>query len=92
MPDDHHEFDSNVASPPEDMVVARRVFEEGDLEHAAYHVASAISVDPREEYVAFIDELMQPNFGVGDFAPWIAPPARGIHRQPLDFEYVKLPS
>ena len=25
----------------------------------------------------------------GKFANWIAPPARGINRQPADFEYVR---
>jgi len=26
----------------------------------------------------------------GKFAGWIAPPARGINHQPLDFDYVRL--
>jgi benzoyl-CoA 2,3-dioxygenase component B len=26
----------------------------------------------------------------GKFANWIAPPSRGIHGKPLDFEYVRL--
>ncbi len=47
---------------------------------------------PTGEDRDFITELMQPSYGAGDFATWIAPPARGIHRKPLDFEYVKLPS
>jgi len=34
---------------------------------------------------------MQPHYEPGVFAPWIAPPTRGIDQQPTDFEYVKLP-
>ena len=26
----------------------------------------------------------------GRFAKWIAPPARGVNGQPVDFEYVRL--
>jgi benzoyl-CoA 2,3-dioxygenase component B len=32
---------------------------------------------------------MVPVTDPGRMANWIAPPARGIHGQPLDFEYVK---
>lgn len=46
---------------------------------------------PTPDDRAYIEELMQPNFEPGQFAGWIAPPTRGIQRQPLDFEYVKLP-
>jgi benzoyl-CoA 2,3-dioxygenase component B len=35
-------------------------------------------------------ELMQPVYEPGKVAGWIAPPAKGINGQPLDFEYVKL--
>jgi benzoyl-CoA 2,3-epoxidase subunit B len=38
-----------------------------------------------------VKSLMQPALRSGEFASWIAPPARGINHQPLDFEYVKLP-
>lgn len=69
MSDDHHEFDCNVASPAEDMVIARRAFAEGDLHHAAHHAACAISVDPREEHVSFIDEIMEASRDPLDLAP-----------------------
>ena len=39
---------------------------------------------------AYIASLMRPVTEPGKFAGWIAPPARGIHGQPIDFEYVKL--
>jgi benzoyl-CoA 2,3-dioxygenase component B len=37
-----------------------------------------------------VSSLMQPVTERGKFAAWIAPPARGINHQPLDFEYVRL--
>ncbi len=36
----------------------------------------------------FVASLMQPVTEPGKMAGWIAPPKRGIHGQPLDFEYV----
>ena len=39
------------------------------------------------EYVA---SLMQPVTERGKIANWIAPPAKGIHGKPFDFEYVRL--
>jgi benzoyl-CoA 2,3-dioxygenase component B len=33
---------------------------------------------------------MHPVSERGTFATWIAPPARGINGQPVDFEYVRL--
>jgi benzoyl-CoA 2,3-dioxygenase component B len=46
---------------------------------------------PNTDDQAYIEELMQPNFEPGQFAGWIAPPKKGIHNKPGDFEYVKLP-
>jgi benzoyl-CoA 2,3-dioxygenase component B len=45
---------------------------------------------PTAEDQAYIQSLMQPVVERGRFANWIAPPARGINGQPLDFEYVRL--
>src|SRR6266508_908794 len=45
---------------------------------------------PTEEDRAFVQSLMQSVTEPGKFANWIAPPARGINGQPLDFEYVRL--
>jgi benzoyl-CoA 2,3-dioxygenase component B len=44
---------------------------------------------PAEEDQAFVQGLMQPVTEPGKFANWIAPPARGINGQPIDFEYVR---
>jgi benzoyl-CoA 2,3-dioxygenase component B len=38
----------------------------------------------------FIESLMQPQFELGRFASWIAPPKVGIDNKPGDFEYVKI--
>jgi benzoyl-CoA 2,3-dioxygenase component B len=45
---------------------------------------------PSEEDRAYVRSLMtNPVRTPGQFANWIAPPGRGIHSQPLDFEYVR---
>jgi benzoyl-CoA 2,3-dioxygenase component B len=45
---------------------------------------------PTEQDRAFVQSLMHPVTEPGKFANWIAPPARGINGQPIDFEYVRL--
>ncbi len=45
---------------------------------------------PSDDDRAFIESLMQPNFEIGKFAGWIAPPKVGIDNKPGDFEYVKI--
>jgi benzoyl-CoA 2,3-dioxygenase component B len=45
---------------------------------------------PTEKDEAYLGSLMVPVIEPGKFANWIAPPARGINGQPLEFEYVKL--
>jgi benzoyl-CoA 2,3-dioxygenase component B len=46
---------------------------------------------PTETDRAYVQGLMQqPVTEPGKFANWIAPPARGINGQPLDFQYLKL--
>ena len=44
---------------------------------------------PSDEDRAFVASLMGRVVEPGRFAHWIAPPAIGINRQPLDFEYVR---
>ena len=44
---------------------------------------------PTEEDRAFVCSLMGRVSEVGRFANWIAPPARGINNQSLDFDYVR---
>src|SRR5262249_8998518 len=45
---------------------------------------------PSDDDRSFIESLMQPNFEIGKFAGWIAPPKVGIDNKPGDFEYVKI--
>jgi benzoyl-CoA 2,3-dioxygenase component B len=44
---------------------------------------------PTAEDRAFVQSLMGRVAEPGKFANWIAPPAIGINRQPVDFEYVR---
>jgi benzoyl-CoA 2,3-dioxygenase component B len=44
---------------------------------------------PSQEDFAFVGSLMGRIVEHGKFANWIAPPALGINRQPVDFEYVR---
>jgi benzoyl-CoA 2,3-dioxygenase component B len=44
---------------------------------------------PSDEDRAFVASLMGRVVDPGKFANWIAPPAMGINRQPVDFEYVR---
>jgi benzoyl-CoA 2,3-dioxygenase component B len=45
---------------------------------------------PTKDDEEFVGSLMTPVVEHGRFASWIAPPARGINGQPIDFEYVRL--
>ena len=44
---------------------------------------------PSAEDRAFVASLMGRVVEPGKFANWITPPAMGINRQPIDFEYVR---
>lgn len=44
---------------------------------------------PSEDDRAFVASLMGRVVEPGKFANWIAPPAMGVNRQPVDFEYVR---
>lgn len=45
---------------------------------------------PNDEDRKFVTSLMVAVKEAGQFAGWIAPPAKGLNGQPVDFEYVKL--
>jgi benzoyl-CoA 2,3-epoxidase subunit B len=45
---------------------------------------------PTDEDHAFVGDLMHAVVEPGKFANWIAPPARGINGQPVDFAYVRM--
>ncbi|MBM3558598.1 MAG: benzoyl-CoA 2,3-epoxidase subunit BoxB [Alphaproteobacteria bacterium] len=44
---------------------------------------------PTEADRAFVSSLMRPVREAGRMADWIAPPKRGIHGKPVEFEYVR---
>lgn len=44
---------------------------------------------PTEDDRLYVISLMKPVTEIGKFANWIAPPARGINNQAVDFEYVR---
>ncbi|MCA8921261.1 MAG: benzoyl-CoA 2,3-epoxidase subunit BoxB [Planctomycetes bacterium] len=44
---------------------------------------------PSKADLAYVKSLMVPVMEAGKFAPWIAPPRKGINGQPIEFEYVK---
>jgi benzoyl-CoA 2,3-dioxygenase component B len=44
---------------------------------------------PSESDHAFASSLMGRVIEPGKFANWIAPPARGVNNQPIQFEYVR---
>jgi benzoyl-CoA 2,3-dioxygenase component B len=64
---------------------------EGDVITPAEFEASQGRWLPTAEDRDYIESIMQPHYQPGQFAPWIAPPTRGIDQKPTDFEYVKLP-
>jgi benzoyl-CoA 2,3-dioxygenase component B len=45
---------------------------------------------PSRDDLAFLNSLMKPAHGVGEYASWIAPPKVGIDGKTGDFEYVKI--
>ena len=45
---------------------------------------------PSDEDREYVVSLMQPVYEPGKMAGWIAPPARGINTQPIDYDYVRL--
>jgi benzoyl-CoA 2,3-dioxygenase component B len=63
---------------------------DGRLVSAAEWTARRAEWLPTVEDHAFIASLMRPVVEPGSYAGWIAPPARGINGQPLEFEYVRL--
>jgi len=62
----------------------------GEIVDEATWVASLDEFLPTADDLAFINSLMQPCLGTGEYASWIAPPRNGINNQPLDYEYVRI--
>ncbi|HZQ63299.1 MAG TPA: benzoyl-CoA 2,3-epoxidase subunit BoxB [Casimicrobiaceae bacterium] len=68
---------------------AAHVDPQGNVVSAAEWNANADAWLPSAEDRAFVASLMGRVAEPGKFANWIAPPARGINNQPIDFEYVR---
>jgi len=64
---------------------------DGEMIDAADFAARSDHWLPTSGDQAFVESLMTPQTEPGKFADWIAPPARGIHGKPTEFEYVQLP-
>ena len=56
-----------------------------EAEWTHHHLQWLPSIEDR----AFVASLMGRVAEPGKYANWIAPPARGINNQPVDFEYVR---
>lgn len=63
---------------------------EGNLLSDADYQAKATNWLPTKADGDFIQSLMKPVTGIGEYASWIAPPRMGIDNKPGDYEYVKL--
>ena len=60
-----------------------QVISEAEWTH--HHLAWLPSTEDRAFVASLMGRVDQP----GKYANWIAPPARGINNQPVDFEYVR---
>ena len=67
-----------------------RVSPTGRLLTEAEWEANTASWLPSDDDNAFVRSLMTPVQRAGLMAGWIAPPSAGIHRQPVDYDYVRV--
>jgi benzoyl-CoA 2,3-dioxygenase component B len=65
---------------------------EGNLISQAAYDAKKDEWLPSAADRAYVRSLMHGVFERGKLAHWIAPPKKGINRQPFDFEYVRRPA
>ena len=63
---------------------------QGNLISAEEWEAKKTSWLPTEADRDYVQSLMTPVFEPGKMANWIAPPRRGINRNPVEFEYVRV--
>jgi len=66
-----------------------RISPEGRLLSQAEWDAGRHAWLPTQADEVYVQSLMKPVTEPGKFANWIAPPARGINGQPVNFEYVR---
>ena len=63
---------------------------EGEVLDGETHAAQIDSWLPSEQDRQAVADLMVPQYELGRFAGWIAPPSSGINDQPVEFDYVHL--
>jgi len=80
----HEAFNRNIGA-----FAAIEATPQGEIIDAASWARRRDEWLPSEADREFVSSLMQPVVAPGRMAGWIAPPRRGIHGQPLDFEYVR---
>jgi benzoyl-CoA 2,3-dioxygenase component B len=80
----HKAFNRRIGS-----LAVVRVAPDGRVVHDHEWNASVEQWLPTDEDRAFVASLMGRVVEPGKFANWIAPPAIGINRQPVNFEYVR---
>ena len=89
-----HDIDFELTLPDEKFNRSIGIFSEietspsGELLDAESWERSKDSWLPTEEERDFVRSLMIPVTDPGKIAGWIAPPKRGIHGQPFNYEYV----
>ena len=80
----HKAFHRNIGA-----LAAVKVAPDGRVVSDAEWNAKAGEWLPSAEDLAYVASLMGRVVEPGKFVNWIAPPAMGINRQPVDFEYVR---
>jgi benzoyl-CoA 2,3-dioxygenase component B len=80
----HKAFHRNIGT-----LAGINVSPEGQVVDAATWEANKDQWLPTAEDRAFVASLMGRVVEPGKFANWITPPAVGVNRQPIDFEYVR---
>jgi benzoyl-CoA 2,3-dioxygenase component B len=80
----HKAFHRNIGS-----LAGIKVSPEGRVVDDAQWLANKDQWLPTAQDRAFVASLMGRVVEPGKFANWITPPAMGVNRQPIDFEYVR---
>jgi benzoyl-CoA 2,3-dioxygenase component B len=80
----HKAFHRNIGA-----LAGIKMSPEGQVIDDAQWAANQDTWLPTDDDRAFVASLMGRVVEPGKFAHWIAPPAMGINRQPIDFEYVR---
>jgi benzoyl-CoA 2,3-dioxygenase component B len=59
------------------------------IDDATFRAKQAEWMPSKDDY-DFVGSLMVPVYEPGHYASWIAPPAKGVKGQPIDYPYVQL--